>query len=180
MLQPLAGRLRDQGRPDTRAGCTGGLLLTAAGLGVLAALPGPVTLFVAAAAVGGILGTVTPLAIAHLAACTPDDRTGRTMGNAELGREVGDAGGPLLVGAVAITWSLPAAIAVAAVATAAVGATGWRGGGRCARSPPMRRSQRGPTPTWRGRRPAPDATRERPGGSLRARHAPPVRLGRTG
>lgn len=126
VLQPVAGRLRDQGRLDTRAGCAGGLLLAAAGLAALAAAPGPVTLFVAAAAVGGMLGTVTPLAFAHLAASTPADRMGRTMGNAELGREVGDAGGPLLVGAVATAWSLPAAIAVAAVATAAVGATGWR------------------------------------------------------
>ncbi len=126
VLQPLTGRLRDQGRLDARAGCTGGLLLAAAGLAVLAALPGPVTLFVAAAAVGGMLGTVTPLAFAHLAASTPDDRMGRTMGNAELGREVGDAGGPLLVGAVATAWGLPAAIAVAAVATAAVGLVGWR------------------------------------------------------
>lgn len=126
VLQPLAGRLRDQGRLGTRAGCVGGLLLAAAGLAVLAALPGPVTLFVAAATVGGMLGTVTPLAFAHLAASTPDDRMGRTMGNAELGREVGDAGGPLLVGTVATAWSLPAALAVAAVATAAVGAVGWR------------------------------------------------------
>ncbi len=84
------------------------------------------TLFVAAVAIGVMLGTVTPLAFAHLAASTPDDRMGRTMGNAELGREVGDAGGPLLVGAVATAWTLPGAIAVLAAATAAAGAVSWR------------------------------------------------------
>lgn len=125
-LQPLTGRLRDQGRLATRGGSTAGLLLAAAGLAVLAAVPGAVTLFVAAVAIGVMLGTVTPLAFAHLAASTPDDRMGRTMGNAELGREVGDAGGPLLVGAVATAWTLPGAIAVLAAATAAAGAVSWR------------------------------------------------------
>lgn len=125
-LQPLTGRLRDQGRLATRGGSTAGLLVAAAGLAVLAAVPGAVTLFVAAVAIGVMLGTVTPLAFAHLAASTPDDRMGRTMGNAELGREVGNAGGPLLVGAVATAWTLPGAIAVLAAATAAAGAVSWR------------------------------------------------------
>lgn len=73
-----------------------------------------------------MLGTVTPLAFAHLAASTPDDRLGRTMGNAELGREVGDAGWPLLVGVVATAWTLPGALALVAVATAGAGALSWR------------------------------------------------------
>jgi hypothetical protein len=38
-----------------------------------------------------------------LAAYTPPDRLGHTMGCAEIGRELGDAGGPLLVGATALT-----------------------------------------------------------------------------
>ncbi|MDM7890121.1 MFS transporter [Curtobacterium caseinilyticum] len=125
-LQPLAGRLRDSGRLGTRGGSASGLLVAAAGLALLAAAPGPVTLFVAALAVGVMLGTVTPLAFAHLAASTPDERMGRTMGNAELGREVGDAGGPLLVGAVATAWTLPGAIAVLAAATVAAAAVSWR------------------------------------------------------
>ena len=125
-LQPLTGRLRDQGRLATRGGSTAGLLVAAAGLAVLAAVPGAVTLFVAAVAIGVMLGTGTPLAFAHRAAPTPDDRMGRTMGNAERGREVGDAGGPLLVGAVATAWTLPGAIAVLAAATAAAGAVSWR------------------------------------------------------
>ncbi|PZF59638.1 MFS transporter [Curtobacterium sp. MCSS17_008] len=139
VVQPSAGRLRDQGRLDTRAGSTGGLVLAAAGLGLLAAAPGPVTLFVAAVAVGSMLGTVTPLAFAHLAASTPDDRMGRTMGNAELGREVGDAGGPLLVGAVAAAWTLPGALALVAVATAGAGVLSWRAlGARAAHDAALR------------------------------------------
>ena len=126
VVQPRVGHLRDQGRLGTRGGSTAGLFVAAAGTAVLAAAPNAVTLFVAALAVGLMLGVVTPLAFAHLAATTPDDRMGRTMGSAELGREVGDAGGPLLVGAVATAWTLPAALAVVAVATATAGALSWR------------------------------------------------------
>jgi hypothetical protein len=43
---------------------------------------------------------------------TPPERLGQTMGAAEVGRELGDAGGPLLVGATAaaltINWGLAA------------------------------------------------------------------------
>ncbi len=46
-------------------------------------------------------GLITPLGFAALAASTPQARLGQTMGTAELGRELGDAGGPLLVAAVA-------------------------------------------------------------------------------
>ena len=44
---------------------------------------------------------ITPLAFAALAAVSPPERLGQTMGAAEIGRELGDAGGPLLVGALA-------------------------------------------------------------------------------
>lgn len=47
------------------------------------------------------IGATTALGFAHLGATIPPERMGRTMGTAELGRELGDAGGPLLVGAVA-------------------------------------------------------------------------------
>ena len=50
---------------------------------------------------------------------------GRTMGNAELGRELGDAGGPLLVGAIATAWTLPAALLTLAGITIGSGAIGW-------------------------------------------------------
>jgi MFS transporter, DHA1 family, tetracycline resistance protein len=44
----------------------------------------------------GLAGRVVPAA---LAASVPPGRLGQTMGAAEVGRELGDAGGPLLVGA---------------------------------------------------------------------------------
>ncbi|MFF2206224.1 hypothetical protein [Streptomyces sp. NPDC058145] len=46
-------------------------------------------------------GLITPLGFAALAPDTPAERLGQTMGSAELGRELGDAGGPLVVAAVA-------------------------------------------------------------------------------
>lgn len=125
IVQPVVGRLRDQGRVTTRAGSTLGLLLAAAALAAIAVLPRAVTLFTVAAALGITVGTVTPLAFAHLAAATPDERIGRTMGIAELDRELGDAGGPLLVGAIATTWTLPAALGILAALSAATGAASW-------------------------------------------------------
>ena len=125
VLQPVAGYLRDRGRVTTRVGSALGLLLAAAALLLLAAAPTTVSLFVAAAAFGIMAGLVTPLAFAHLAAGTPDERMGRTMGNAELGRELGDAGGPLLVGAIATAWTLPAALTVLSGISVVAGATSW-------------------------------------------------------
>jgi len=123
--QPAIGRLRDSGRIGTRLGATLGLMLAAVATAVLALAPSAVTLFIAAVAYGAMVGTVTPLAFAHLAAATPEERMGRTMGNAELGRELGDAGGPLLVGAVATAWTMPAALFVLAGVTVGAGAVGW-------------------------------------------------------
>jgi MFS family permease len=64
-------------------------------------IPGAAGLLVSAVLVGVGTGLATPIAFAHLAASTPAERLGQTMGAAEVGREVGDAGGPLLVGAIA-------------------------------------------------------------------------------
>jgi MFS family permease len=125
LVQPITGRLRDTGRIGTRNGSTAGLLVAAAALTVLAVAPNVATLFLAAVMIGVMIGLVTPLAFAHLAAATPDERMGRTMGNAELGREAGDAGGPLLVGAVATAWTLPAALGLLAAATAGASAVSW-------------------------------------------------------
>ncbi|MFD7660914.1 MFS transporter, partial [Actinosynnema sp. NPDC059797] len=47
-----------------------------------------------------------PIGFAHLAATTPEERLGQTLGSAEVGRELGDAGGPLLVGALAAATTL--------------------------------------------------------------------------
>ena len=105
LVQPRAGRALDAGRISTRSGLTTGLALTAAGLGC-AILPGLGGLLSAAVLIGAGTGLITPLGFAALAASTPAERLGQTMGSAELGRELGDAGGPLLVAAVATAATL--------------------------------------------------------------------------
>jgi MFS family permease len=105
LVQPRAGRALDAGRITTRTGITAGLLITAAGLGC-AALPGVAGVLVAALLIGFGTGVITPLGFAALAASTQPARLGQTMGTAELGRELGDAGGPLLVAGVATAAAL--------------------------------------------------------------------------
>ncbi|MBX7552894.1 MFS transporter [Streptomyces sp. NPDC004232] len=100
VVQPRAGRALDDGRLTTRSGITAGLLLAAAGMGC-AMLPGLAGILLGAALTGTGTGLITPLGFAALAASTPAERLGQTMGAAELGRELGDAGGPLLVATVA-------------------------------------------------------------------------------
>ncbi|WP_456300751.1 hypothetical protein [Streptomyces herbicida] len=100
VVQPRAGRARDDGRLTTRTGLAAGLLATASGL-ACAMLPGPTGVLLGAALIGVGTGLITPLGFATLAASTSTERLGQTMGAAELGRELGDAGGPLLVDAVA-------------------------------------------------------------------------------
>ncbi|MBT2534286.1 MFS transporter [Arthrobacter sp. ISL-48] len=119
LIQPRAGKLRDLRRISDTQGMTAGLLLTASGVAILALIPGPATLFIAAAAIGTGVGMATPLGFAHLADTTPPERIGRTMGSAELGRELGDAGGPLLVGGIATLTSLPFGLGALAVLIAA-------------------------------------------------------------
>jgi MFS family permease len=121
LVQPWAGRARDCGRLPERAGMAGGLVLAAAGFTVAATLPGLVGLLGAALAVGAGVGAVTPLAFAALAAVAPPERLGQTMGAAEVGRELGDAGGPLLVGALAAAASLSVGFGGLAAALAAIG-----------------------------------------------------------
>ncbi|MEV0622079.1 MFS transporter [Nonomuraea sp. NPDC050404] len=114
LVQPATGRAMDAGRLTPRAGMSTGLLLTAAGLGA-AMLPGLPGLLTAAVLIGAGTGLITPLGFATLAATTPSERLGQTMGSAELGRELGDAGGPLLVAAVATVTTLTYGFAALAV-----------------------------------------------------------------
>ncbi|MFJ8023618.1 MFS transporter [Streptomyces sp. NPDC096311] len=100
LVQPRAGRALDDGRLTTRTGLAAGLSVTAVGL-ACAMLPGLIGILVGAVLIGAGTGLITPLGFAALAASTPAERLGQTMGAAELGRELGDAGGPLLVAAVA-------------------------------------------------------------------------------
>ena len=114
VVQPRAGRALDDGRLSTRTGLTAGLAATAGGL-LAATLPGLVGVLAGAALIGVGTGLITPLGFAALAASTPAERLGQTMGTAELGRELGDAGGPLLVAAVATYASLGLGFVVLAV-----------------------------------------------------------------
>jgi MFS family permease len=97
VVQPWAGRALDAGRFRSLAA---GLAVTGLGLGA-AVLPGLYGVLLGAAVIGAGTGLITPLGFAALAASTPEERLGQTMGAAELGRELGDAGGPLLVAFVA-------------------------------------------------------------------------------
>ncbi len=101
LVQPRVGRARDSGRLPGPTGMAGGLSLAAVGFAAAAALPGLPGLLLAGLAVGAGAGLVTPLGFAALAATAPPGRLGQTMGAAEVGRELGDAGGPLLVAATA-------------------------------------------------------------------------------
>ncbi|MGW8362699.1 MFS transporter [Streptomyces wedmorensis] len=116
-VQPAAGRALDNGRLTTGTGLAAGLILTAAGL-ACAMLPGLAGVLSAAALIGAGTGLITPLGFAALAAGTPEERMGQTMGAAELGRELGDAGGPLLVAAVATVATLTYGYAALALLTA--------------------------------------------------------------
>ncbi|MDL9979825.1 MFS transporter [Microbacterium sp. ASV49] len=122
LVQPWAGRRHDAGRLPAGAGTATGLVAIAVGLAVAALVPGPVTLYLAALLIGAGVGLATPLAFAHLAASTPADRMGRTMGSAELGRELGDAAGPLIAGAVGAATTASLGIGVVAIGVAASGA----------------------------------------------------------
>lgn len=125
LVQPWAGRALDAGRVSVRTGSGVGLSVTAIGL-FAATLPGLAGVLAGAALIGAGTGLITPIGFAALAASTPAERLGQTMGAAELGRELGDAGGPLLVAAVAVLSTLNwgfAALAVLIAAGAALTAT---------------------------------------------------------
>ncbi|ALG84409.1 MFS transporter [Gordonia phthalatica] len=125
--QPRVGALHDAGRLAARRGSTVGLAVAAACVVLIAVAPHAATLFIAAAGLGIAIGTVTPLAFSHLASVTPEERMGRTMGNAEMGRELGDAGGPLLVGGVAAVAALPVGLGVLGGVTAVSALLAWAG-----------------------------------------------------
>lgn len=122
--QPRAGRALDDGRLTTRSGLAAGLAVTSAGLAA-AMLPGLAGVLAAAVAIGVGTGLITPLGFAALAASTPAARIGQTMGAAELGRELGDAGGPLLVAAVASLAGLAWGFGVLAILLAAGAVTAF-------------------------------------------------------
>jgi MFS family permease len=119
LIQPMAGRALDHERLTTRTGLAAGLTATACGLAA-ALLPGVTGLLTAAVLIGVGTGVITPLGFAALASATPVERMGQTMGAAELGRELGDAGGPLLVACIASAATLTSGFAALAFLTALV------------------------------------------------------------
>jgi MFS transporter, DHA1 family, tetracycline resistance protein len=130
LIQPRAGRAYDTGRLPGPAGTATGLTLAAGGFTAAALLPGAVAVGVAAVMIGAGTGIVTPLGFAALAAAAPAGRLGQTMGAAEVGRELGDAGGPLLVGAIAAPAGLGAGLL--SLAAGLLGAAAWANARRLA------------------------------------------------
>ena len=123
--QPRAGRALDAGKITVERGVAWVLVVTATGL-ALAMIPGLGGILASAVAVGVGTGIITPLGFAALAAATPPERMGQTMGSAELGRELGDAGGPLIVAGVAAVATLTAGFGVLALLTLVIGADSAR------------------------------------------------------
>lgn len=126
IVQPRVGRLHDIAphRALLMIGFGAGMLVT--GLTLIALAPSVLTIIATTILVGLGVGTITPLGFARLAATTPPDRMGRTMGSAELGREVGDAGGPILVGVIAGAATLPIALGVMAATSTVAAILGSR------------------------------------------------------
>ena len=120
VLQPFAGRRIDDGRLPPAAAAAA---LAACAVGFLIAITGSLAGLIAGALlIGAGVATATPVGFARLASTTPPGQLGRTMGTAEAGRELGDAGGPVLVGAfglISLTAGL-GALAAALLACAAL------------------------------------------------------------
>jgi MFS transporter, DHA1 family, tetracycline resistance protein len=121
IVQPFAGRRIDAGRFRRTAGSSA-LIACGGGFVVAIAVPGVVGLAIGAVCIGAGVATATPLGFTLLARSSPPDRLGRTMGAAEVGRELGDAGGPILVGAFGLI-SLTAGLG--ALALALLVCAGW-------------------------------------------------------
>src|SRR5207248_2771816 len=141
---PFAGRARDAAHLRDRTGMTAGLLLAATGLVMAALLPGLAGLLAGGLVIGVGIGVATPLGFAALAANAAPERLGQTMGAAEVGRELGDAGGPLLVAGLATAATLTGGLIGLAVLLAAAGAAigRTRPSTRAAAAPPGCRAGR--------------------------------------
>jgi hypothetical protein len=79
------------------------------------AVPGAAGIAAGAILIGAGVAFATPLGFTLLTRSSNHERLGRTMGAAEVGRELGDAGGPVLVGAVGLV-SLTAGFGALALA----------------------------------------------------------------
>lgn len=130
VVQPLVGRWIDQGRLGARWAAPASLALCAIGLFVAASAPTVPVVLGGALLLGLGVAGATPSGYASLAAHTAPEHVGRTMGTAEMGREIGDAAAPAFVGAVAAAAGLGAGLAglgVVIVGAAAASAVIMRG-----------------------------------------------------
>jgi MFS family permease len=121
IVQPIVGRLRDAGVLRARPWMATGLGIIAGGLAIEVFFPNAIVLYLVALLFGCGTGLTTTIGFSQLARDTPPERMGRTMGAAELGREIGDAGGPLIVGAVATGAGLAIGLGVYGVVATLVG-----------------------------------------------------------
>lgn len=123
LIQPWAGRAHDHSTLPIAAGPSA-LLLAAAGFLIAVIVPNALGIASAAILIGAGIGISTPLGFAGLAASAPKSRIGQTMGAGEVGRELGDAGGPILVGAFSPI-GLAAGLLALATAITAGAITSW-------------------------------------------------------
>jgi MFS transporter, DHA1 family, tetracycline resistance protein len=141
LTQSRVGRARDAGRLPDHTGIAIGLLLCASGIAIAALLPGTASLVCSSLIVGAGTGLITPLAFAYLSRTSPPERVQQTTGAAEIGRELGDAGGPLIVGVIAAVTTLSTGLLAVTVALAALAnllAVSGRSSHRLDDSPPDR------------------------------------------
>ena len=124
ITQPLVGRWIDRHPGGTRWLGAASLVLCAAGLLIAAWAPTLLAVLLGALVIGLGVAGATPSGYSSLAAVTAPEHMGRTMGTAEMGRELGDAAAPALVGAVGAAVGLASGLAALAVLVlAAAGAT---------------------------------------------------------
>lgn len=129
VIQPWAGKAHDRSTIPSNPG-TAALLIAAAGFTIAALSPTVAGIAAAAILIGTGVAICTPVAFAQLAAGAPAAHLGQTMGAGEVGRELGDAGGPMLVGAFS-----PAGLATGLLALAAAISLGALTTWRLSRSP---------------------------------------------
>lgn len=121
IVQPTVGRLHDQARLTSRMVFALAMAFIIGGLAAMAAFPSASTILLGAVLAGAGIGAATPVGFSSLAAITPEERLGGTMGTAELGREAGEAAGPLIVSALVPALALPGALLALAVIPLAAG-----------------------------------------------------------
>lgn len=129
LVQPWAGRRHDRGALPADAAALS-LVAAAAGFGIAIWQSNPAGLACAGVLIGAGVAVSTPLGFSLLAAGSPPELLGRTMGAGEVGRELGDGGGPIMVGAfgsIGLQAGLAALAGVLLICAGLVSGAGTRG-----------------------------------------------------